>query len=397
MKLFWACVGFIVYTYAGYPALLALLAKLRPRPLRQDSHTPAITLLIAAYNEEACLAAKLENSLALDYPAERLQILVAADGSSDGTTAIAGQFAGRGVELSYRPERQGKMAAINRAMRLARGDIVVFSDANNLYDAHALRELARPFADPTVGAVSGAKSIIAGDGALGDSEGLYWRYESFIKKQETQLGTCTGVSGEILAIRRNLFSAPPANIINDDFYIALHLIRQGYRVIYAPAARSFERVSPSAGDEITRRTRIIRGRYQAIALARTLLPWRQPLVVWQVVSHKFARPLIPLAMVGALLANGLALLRSSGGWRLAPAALLLQFLFYGLAWLGNHTQIQGKPGKLLYIPTFLVNSNLAAGRGLLQALAGREGVLWQRVERRHVPPLTPGADVQENF
>ncbi len=396
MKLFWACIGFVVYTYAGYPALLALLAKLRPRPLRQSSHTPAITLLIAAYNEEACLAAKLENSLALDYPAERLQILVAADGSSDGTTAIAGQFAGRGVELSYRPERQGKMAAINRAMRLARGDIVVFSDANNLYDAHALRELARPFADPTVGAVSGAKSIIAGDGALGDSEGLYWRYESFIKKQETRLGTCTGVSGEILAIRRNLFSPPPANIINDDFYIALHLIKQGYRVIYAPAARSFERVSPSAGDEITRRTRIIRGRYQAMGLARALLPWRQPLVVWQVVSHKFARPLIPLAMVGALLANGLALFRGGSRRRLAPAALLLagQFLFYGLAWLGNHTQIRGKPGKLLYIPAFLVNSNLAAGRGLLQALAGSEGVLWQRVERRRVLRLPSNTDVQ---
>ncbi|RMF03429.1 MAG: glycosyltransferase family 2 protein [Chloroflexi bacterium] len=380
MKLFWACVGFIVYTYAGYPALLAVLAKLRPRALQRDENsTPSLTLLVAAYNEEACIAGKLENSLSLDYPAGKLQILVAADGSNDRTPDIVRTFADRGVELSFSPERRGKMAAINRAMTRARGEVVVFSDANNLYDAQALRQLTPPFADPTVGAVSGAKSILSGDGALGDSEGLYWRYESAIKKQETRLGTCTGVAGEILAVRRSLFRPPPAEIINDDFYIALDLIRRGYRVIYAPAARSFERVSATAQDEVTRRARIISGRYQAMRLAPQLLPWQQPLAVWQVVSHKFSRPLVPLAMIGALVSSLLAALRAN---RAAAVLLTGQMAFYGLAGLGRTAEYGGKIGKLLYIPTFFVNSNLAALRGLRMHLTQRQGVLWQRVERR---------------
>jgi Glycosyltransferases, probably involved in cell wall biogenesis len=162
-RLFWFCVATIAYTYAGYPALLTVLARLRPaRPFPPFTDLPMVTLLIAAYNEQNVIAAKLENSLALDYPRERLQILVAADGSNDATPEIVARFADQGVELSYRPERAGKMAAILRALPQARGDIVVLSDANNFYSANALRALVAPFADPHVGAVSGAKVIARG-------------------------------------------------------------------------------------------------------------------------------------------------------------------------------------------------------------------------------------------
>lgn len=388
-NLFWLCIGTILYVYAGYPALLTLLARLSPpKPVGYTSQLPTVTLLIAAYNEAAVIAQKLENSLALNYPSERLQILVTADGSKDDTPAIVNQFSERGVELCYEPQRRGKMAAINRAIPYVRGQIVIFSDANNLYDGDALQHLVAPFADPHVGAVSGAKVILKGDGALGNSEGLYWKYESYIKKQETHLGSCTGVAGEIFAIRRELFEAPPDQIINDDFYMAMRLIRCGHRVVYAPQARSYERVSLTAQDEVARRARIVAGRYQAMSLAGELLPWQQPFITWQIISHKYSRPLLPLAMIGALLANMWVVVRPDKGQslrRLATPfnwlALIGQLIFYGAAWLGGR-QKNGKIGKLLYIPYFLVNSNMAALIGLYRFFTGKQTTLWQRVSRR---------------
>lgn len=387
--LFWFFVGSIIYVYAGYPLILTLLARTRPQQQAGSALTPSVTLLIAAHNEEAVIAAKLENSLALEYPAGRLQILVAADGSDDRTADIVrnygGHSVGHSVELSYSRQRQGKMAAINRAMARARGDIVLFSDANNLYEPDVVRQLVQPFQDAQVGAASGAKIIARGDGALGESEGLYWRYESFIKRQETRLGSCVGVAGEVLAVRRDLFEAPPDHIINDDFYLAMRLVQRGYRVVYTPQARSYERVSPSPQDEVARRARIVAGRYQALAMAPRLLPLRRPVIAWQVISHKFLRPLVPLAMAGALVTNVIALLRPAGPSlpQLAPPfsrlLLLAQIVFYGLAWLGGRLAHRN---KLLYLPTFLVHSNLAAVIGLIRFLTGRQTALWQRVPRR---------------
>lgn len=389
--LFWLCVGSILYTYLGYPLLLWLLARGKPEHPSGMFTTPPVTVLIAAYNEASVIARKLENTLALNYPLDRLQILVAADGSDDATPDIVKSFAERGVELSYNPERRGKMAAINRAIPQVRGEVIVFSDANNMYAVEALRELIGHFADPKVGAVTGAKVIESGDGALGESEGLYWKYESFIKERETRLGSCSGVAGEILALWRDLYQPPPDHIINDDFYIAMSVIKRGYRVVYAPRALSAERVSATAQDEMVRRARIIAGRYQAIALAGELLPWNQPLVVWQIVSHKFLRPLVPVAMIGALLANVLAVIWPTPftgpvSWLLlAPPAnwvvLAGQLAFYGAAWLGGRIGKRGLLGKLLYLPTFLVNSNLAALVGLFRFLRKRQTTLWQRARR----------------
>ena len=391
---FWLCAGLVFYAYLGYPLLAALLARFRPKLQKYtlaEAELPAITLIIAAYNEQAVIAGKLENALALDYPRGRLQILVAADGSDDETVAIVQSFAERGVELSYTPERAGKMAAINRAVAKAAGEIVVFSDANNLYDAGGLKALVAPFCDSSVGATSGAKIIQRGDGVLGDSEGLYWKYESFLKQQENRLGSTTGVVGEMLAIRRALFEPAPAWVINDDFYLAMQVIRKGYRVLYVPEARSYERVSPTAQDEMTRRSRIVAGRYGMIANPRAALPLNRPLVAWQVISHKYLRPLVPLAMLGALLANLLALVFVPAGDRArllrlaAPFGwifIALQALFYAAAWLGGRVGKGGGLGKILYIPAFLVNSNLAALTGLVRFLSGRQKAAWSRVARR---------------
>lgn len=389
--LFWVFVGSIVYTYAGYPALLALVGRFRRDPGPFPPAEPSVTLLIAAYNEEAEIARKIENSLELDYPHDKLQILIVADGSSDHTPDVVREYADRGVELMYTPPRRGKMAAINRAMPEARGEIVVFSDANNRYDPNVIRELVGPFADPRVGAVSGAKVIERGDGALGESEGLYWRYESFVKQQETKLAGCTAVAGEVLALRRDLFESPPDEIINDDTHMGMRIIKRGYRIHYAPNARSYERVSQSAQDEVARRARIFAGRYQAIAYARDLWPLRRPVALWQLLSHQTLRTLVAVAMAGAVLTNLLAVIwprrtRQRRLLRLAPPfnwiMLGLQGLFYGLAWLGGRANSDSTLGKVAYLPTFLVNSNWAGLIGLYRFIRRRQTTLWQRVGRR---------------
>jgi cellulose synthase/poly-beta-1,6-N-acetylglucosamine synthase-like glycosyltransferase len=388
--LFWLCVAGVFYVYAGYPILLAVLARLRPRPEWPATETPSVTLLIAAHNEEPVIGVKLENSLELDYPGGLLQIIVAADGSDDRTAEIARSYAGRGVETSFSPERRGKTAAINRAMPSATGEIVVFSDANNLYSKDALRELVAPFADGRVGAATGAKVLLKAGGAVGESEGLYWRYESFIKEQETRLGSCTGVAGEILAVRREFFEPPPENVINDDFYIGMRIVRRGRRLVYTPRARSTERSTGSAADEIARRSRIVAGRFQAISMAGALLP-RSAVTAWQVISHKFARPIVPLLMIGALAANIAAVARPAGGEEAslllltAPynwALLLLQGLFYAFALLPKSgLKLSGTAGRLLYLPSFLLDSNMAALLGLFRYMTGRQSTLWHRVPR----------------
>jgi len=395
---FWLSVLFILYVYLGYPLVLALLARIRRKPVEYPSYPqdgfaglPKVTLLIAAHNEQDVIAAKLENTLALDYPKEHLQIIVAADGSDDRTVEIVKSFEPRGVEFSYQPERRGKMAAINRAMSKVRHEIVLFSDANNLYAAETLRELMKPFSDPKVGAVSGSKNILRSDGALTKADGLYWRYESYIKEQETRLGSCTGVSGEILAVRYGLYQSPPDRVINDDFFIALAILRQGYRLVYRPTARSFEHSSLTEEDESTRRSRIVAGRYQAMLMSLQFLPWRNPLLVWQIISHKFMRPFVPLAMIMAFVANLLAFVIPSASFGneilylsqpYGTIMLFLQALFYLLAWLGNVLKGRGAIGKALYMPAFLVNSNLSAVRGLVSFLAGRQTSLWKRARRR---------------
>jgi cellulose synthase/poly-beta-1,6-N-acetylglucosamine synthase-like glycosyltransferase len=382
--LFWLCVLGIFYVYAGYPLLLTLFALLRPRPKAYPSHLPAVTLLVAAYNEQEVIAAKLENCLALDYPRERLQILAAADGSDDRTVGIVRSFAGRGVELSYAPERRGKMAAINRAMSLVRGEIVVFSDANNFYEPSTLRELVRPFSDPSVGAVAGSKRVAAEGSALSGADSLYWKYESFIKQQETRLGCCTGVSGEVFALRRDLFEPPPEKVINDDFFLALSVISKGCRLVYAPEARSRETAAPDEKAELVRRTRIIAGRYQILGMSLGRLPCRNPLVVWQIVSHKFMRPFVPFAMLGALLAGLLSVIWAQPAGAVPLLTLSppyhwivfgLQLLFYLLAFIGGRVKGKGLFGKLLYLPAFLVNSNLAALFGLYDYLTGKSTVI----------------------
>ena len=391
--LFWVSVFFILYTYIGYPLLLSLIARFIHAPNEESSDSElSVTLLITAYNEEVVIEKKIENSLGLDYPREKLQIIVAADGSSDRTPEIVSKFINRGVELTHTSQRDGKMAAINRAIPYSSGEIIIFSDANNMYDSDAIRKLIIPFSDPTVGATTGAKLIIQDGGELSNAEGIYWKYESWIKTNETLIGTCTSSVGEILAIRRELYVPPPSNIINDDYYIVIDLIRRGFRVFYVPEARSFEYISVTARDEMVRRSRMNTGKYQAIFMFYRLLPFNRPLILWQIISHKFFRAFLPFGFLGVLVANiFLVLLHKDIPPSLfrvsipyAGIFLLLQFLFYFLAILGNLVKFRGLLGKLVYLPTYLVNSNLAILRGFQGFVSGKQTNIWDRVRRNHV-------------
>lgn len=387
--IFWTSFIFVAYVYIGYPLLLTILANIFPRPTAKTSFLPTVTLLIAAYNEEISMAQKLENSLAQDYPSEKLQILVAADGSDDGTVEIVKSFEKRGVNLAYKSERKGKMAAINRALPFAKGEIIVMSDANNHYEANTIREIVSPFSDSSIGAACGAKLIYKNDDALSGSEGIYWKYEAWIKKNETLLGSCLAAAGEIFSFRKSIFISPPDGIINDDFYIMMLIIKQGKRVVYVPDAWSTEAISLSAQDEIERRTRMIAGRYQAISHAFKLLPFNRPVIVWQVISHKFLRPLVPFAMIFAFLASLFSVIWPSSAENVIFLELafpynwiifILQVIFYLLALFGE--KIKNLPlGKWHYIPAFLFNSNKAALLGLVRFLSGRQTTQWKRVRR----------------
>lgn len=381
---FWVSAALVAYVYIGYPVVVTLAAGLRRAPRWPKSYLPKVTLIIAAHDEEREIAAKLDAALALDYPQDLLQIIVAADGSTDTTPDIVRSYAEQKVELVHRPERNGKMAAINRAAMWATGEILVFSDANNRFDADAIRRLVAPFSAKRVGTTVGSKTITS-PSALGASEGAYWRYESHIRRMETRLGCTVGVNGEICAIRRDLLREAPEDTINDDQWMAHSVITQGYDVVYCPDAISREPISASAADEKERRSRMVAGQFQIFSRVHRTIPWRRPVVAWMLISHKLLRPLVPFGMMGAAVG-------ALGAVALAPADAGLaglgtpwgglavggQAVFYGLAAVGPRF---GRIGRLAYIPRFLVDSNIAAARGLWRHLSGRQSASWERVAR----------------
>ena len=389
--LFWFSIGVIFYVYLGYPLIVAILALLRPKPNFQSSNFPFITVLIAAFNEEEVIAQKIENILLSDYPKDKMQIIVSDDGSIDRTKEIAQSYLDQGVEVISDSNRRGKISAISDAMKIARGEIIVFSDANNIYYPDAIRALTIPFSDQKVGAVVGAKLVSGEEKALGLSEGIYWRYESFIKMTETRLGNCVAITGEVWAARRILVELPPTDIINEDFYMGMKIIRQGYRLVYTPRARSYKQISLSSAGEILRRTRITAGRYQILANSLRVLPFNNPIAIWQIISHKMLRLFLPFAMVAALVSDvwislDVLKLQEISLDSLLPniyvIILALQITFYLLGWLGNRTEkSKNKFQKILYLPSFLIKSNFASTSGLVSYLSRKQTNLWQRAPR----------------
>ena len=373
---FWLSATVIVYTYLGYPLIIGLLARWRPRPIKGQDITPPVTLLIAAYNEQDCIAAKLENSLNLDYPGERLEIVVVADGSTDRTTEIVTAHAESNVRLLYQAQRQGKVGALIRAFPLTHGEIVVFSDANCYFPADTLRKLVRHFADLQVGGASGAKRIIQGRKTIsGHGESIYWRYESFLKACDSAVSSVMGVPGEVWAARRDAYIAPDPDTLLDDFVASMTMVIAGWRVIFDPEVQAYEEASPSLRAEWRRRARNAAGGWQAFFKLRGMLVHRSRLVIFQYLSHRVLRWMVTPQLFVLLFLSNLYLLSSS----FYGLAFGVQVGFYGLALGGWVLATLGEPVSWLLAPLYVCLLNAAAVVGGCRYLLGKQSVLWHKV------------------
>ena len=377
--LFWASAAFIVYTYAGYPVLLALRAWLHPLPpvLKGDAR-PVASLLIVAHDEEKHIENKIRDCLAQDYPADRLEVIVASDGSRDSTDAIVASHADRGVRLVSLPGPRGKPAALNRVVPLARGAILVLSDARQRLDPSAVSRLVENLADETVGAVSGELHIQGpADTLTGGGVGAYWRFEKWIRQLEATVDSTVGVTGALYAVRRELFRPLPENLILDDVAVPMAVVAAGYRVVFEPRAWAFDTAAATPAGEFDRKVRTLAGNFQLVWLQPELLDPRKNRLWWQFLSHKLARLGVPWALLATLVTS--LTLGLSGGTALsiyaAAATALVAFCVAGLAgWLletrGTRSRLLSRAGAFLLL-------NTAAAWALFQFVSGRSRVTWK--------------------
>ena len=368
-NIFWLAVGTIIYTFLGYPLLVTLIGRFRERPVLKADITPELTLLIPAYNEEKVIAAKIENSLALDYPADSVHIAVVADGSDDDTVAIAGRF--ERVQLFHQPERLGKVAAVNRVMASLKGDIVVFTDANTMLNPESLRVLVRSFADPQVAGVAGEKCVTGG------GEGLYWRYESYLKRCDSRLSSVMGAAGEFFAVRRELYRPPPTGALIEDFVASMRLVGDGWRVIYEPEAVATEEPLETLAADWGRRTRIGAGGFQSIVMLIDLLHPRYGMVAWQYFSHRVLRWAVTPLLLPIVFFLNLALSRQS----LYRLFMVGQMVFYGSGLLGYLQATRGRRRGLPYIVFYFCFTNLAVLAGLWRYVTGRQPGTWEKTRQ----------------
>jgi len=371
-SIFWMSLITLLYIYAGYPVLVWVLAKLFGREPRRKSGTPFVSLLIPAYNEEAHIEDKLRNSLALDYPKDFLEIVVASDGSTDRTNAIVKRFQAQGVRLVAMRYNLGKSAMLTRTVPLLRGDIVVFSDTTSELGRHALRRLVRNFADPAVGCVSGLYRLTGAGDLRGEGEGLYWKYETFIKRCESHLHSILGAHGAFYAIRKELFTRLTSRSINDDYLIPMRIVARGYRAVYEPLAVARELEIASVNGEFARRRRIAAGNCQQIVELVSLLNPFRGWIALCFFSHKVLRTLAPLFMLFLLV---------TGFWLPTPwatVALALQGALYAAAVAGYLCQRRGRVVKWLSPPLYFCLGNLAMLAGLLKYCLSRKQLVWER-------------------
>lgn len=373
--LVWLSVALLAWTYAGYPLALRLAAIVRARPTDAASVTPWVSVIVSAHDEADTIRQKIDNLLALDYPADRLEILVGSDGSTDATAAIASSSGAPNVHVSEYAERRGKAAVLNDLVAQARGEVIVFADARQRFGHRALRALVRHFADPTVGAVGG--EIVLVDTRANGSEvthgvSAYWRYEKAIRRLEACIDSTVGVSGAIYALRRELFLPIPSDTILDDVLVPMQAVALGWRVIYEPDARAYDRTAPTAAAEFSRKVRTLAGNFQLFATQPWLLvPWRNR--VWlQTVSHKFCRLLAPPALVAAYAGSALLVAEP-----LYAAAFAAQSLFFGAAFIGGLLRARPSRPAWLNLPYTFCLLNWATVIAFLRWIDGRQTVLWQ--------------------
>jgi len=388
--IFWALLFIVFYAYLGYGILLLIIIRTR-RMLgmtgsgkRDDDYEPDVTLFVTAYNEKDFVAEKVKNSLELDYPREKLHLVWVTDGSDDGTPEELKKYPG--ITVYHDPARNGKIGAMNRGMKFVKTPIVVFCDANTLLGKESIRRIVRLFSNPKVGCVSGEKRILnkEKDAAAGAGEGLYWKYESTLKKWDAELYSVVGAAGELFAIRTELYREVERDTLLDDFIISLRVAQEGYVIQYDPEAYAMETASANVKEELKRKIRISAGGIQSVVRLRSLLNFfRYGTLSFQYISHRVLRwTLAPLSLA-LLIPVGLILALNEGIISLGMYNLLfwLQVAFYLLALLGWYLENRSIRVKLLFIPYYFFIMNLSVFLGLKRYLKKSQSVNWERAKR----------------
>lgn len=379
--IFYLSVFILFYSYLGYGLIIFVLVRVKnwlsPGSSTLIAETPGVSLIIAAYNEAEILTEKISNCLSLTYPADRFEVIFVLDGSTDQSAEIMLDYPQ--IRTLYEPARSGKTAALNRAAAVAANEILIFSDANTMLNREAIREISRCYADPRVGGVAGEKKVMkAGFNEADEGEGLYWRYESILKKLDSALYTVVGAAGELFSIRRQLFTSLDERIILDDFVLSMRITMKGYMVKYAATAYAMELPSADVREELKRKIRISAGAFQAMGMLVPLLNmFRYPVVSFQYISHRVLRwTLCPLALLTAFASNFFLLPSVYFGLMLG-----LQGCFYGAALTGWALTQAGKKAGPFYVPYYFTIMNFALIAGFIRFSQQKQGAVWEKARR----------------
>jgi cellulose synthase/poly-beta-1,6-N-acetylglucosamine synthase-like glycosyltransferase len=388
--IFWFFLLVIFYAYLGYGILLFILVRIKrlfiSKPLQAeatpDVNLPEVTLFVAAYNEKDFVDAKVSNSLSLDYPEEKVKHVWITDGSTDGTDEMLRHYPG--VEVYHQPERAGKIAAMNRGMQFVKTPIVIFSDGNTMLGRESIRRIVRLFQDPGVGCVSGEKRIFNKD-SVAATEGIYWKYESLLKRWDAELYSIVGAAGELFALRTSLFRPVEPDTLLDDFMISMRIAMEGYKIQYDPEAYAIENPSATVAEELKRKIRISAGGIQSVLrLAPLLNIFRYGVLSFQYISHRVLRwTLAPLGLLVIFVTNWLLSARyglfnplSVYTWTLAG-----QILFYLFSLMGWYLETKKIKLKLLFVPYYFFVMNLSVYLGLFRFVRKKQSVNWERAKR----------------
>lgn len=394
LTIFWICFALLFFCYFGY-GLLLLIINLFKRlfsPIKRSVQTGEavhVSLIVASYNEADVLDIKIRNSLAVKYPPHLLNLIFVVDGSTDSSVEIVKKYST--VKLITLPERKGKLAAIKAAVNEVKTPVIVFSDANTMLNEDCVEKIVRHYKNPKVGGVAGEKKIRSTsiNSAIGDAEGFYWQYESFMKKLDADLNTVIGAAGELFSIRTHLFKNIPDKLILDDFFISMNVCLQGYKLEYEPGAYATETPSLSLADEEKRKVRISAGAYQSIGyLKKALNLFKHPLLSFQYIFRRLFRWILcPALIVGVFISNlGIVIINSSVHFYIF--FLFLQLCFYLLALVGWMLIKKGKNAWMLTIPFYFVFMNYCLVKGFFIFIRGKQTVLWGKSVREPVQAAT---------
>ncbi len=393
--LFWTCLILVFYTYLGYGIVLYLILRIkrlfgskRLEPILPlaENLLPEVTLMICAYNEEDVIREKMENIRQLDYPRSKLCVMWVTDGSDDHSNEMLKEY--EEVTLVFSPERKGKAAAMQHGLEENKAEIVIFTDANTMLNAGSIKEIVRLFMNKSVGCVSGEKRVMArrngsdGNGEVAaEGEGIYWKYESTLKRWDSELYSAMGAAGELFAVRMSVYEAAPSNALLDDFMISMLILKKGYRIAYTNKAYAMEYGSANMEEESKRKRRIAAGGLQSIWWLRSLMnPLRYPRESFLFVSHRVLRwSITPFALIALIPLNVLLVFMEAGP--IYTIIWLLQIAFYFCAFLGYWLSTKGKKSKLLYVPYYFLFMNLNVFRGIRYLRSHRQSGAWEKAKR----------------